>query len=121
MIQLLKRFIRTIYSSIKRDASIDIGSQDDLLLLMKYYRIRAIVEGRLYIETIEAQDLDSAFKILVQRAADGLVNIKEDVGFYQKKKTQITYEEIKYGASGTGANEIGSRTQVGKEGVDIAT
>ena len=78
MIQLLKRFIRTVYSYIKRDSPIDIGSQDDLLLLMKYYRIRAIVEGRLYIETIEAKDLDSAFKILIKRAADGLLKVKED-------------------------------------------
>ena len=121
MIQLLKRFIRTIYSYIKRDASIDIGSQDDLLLLMKYYRIRAIVEGRLYIETIEAKDLDSAFKILVKKAADGLLEIKEDVGFYQRQQVQITYEEVKDGASRTGANETGSRTQVGKESFNIAT
>ena len=64
--------------------TVDIASQDDLLLPMKYYRIRAIVEGRLYIETIEAKDLDSAFKILVKKAADGLLKIKEDVGFYQK-------------------------------------
>ena len=121
MIQLLKRFIRTIYSYVKRSASIDITSQDDLLLPMKYYRIRAIVEGRLYIETIEAKDLDSAFKILVKKAADGLLEIKEDVGFYQKKKVQITYEEVKDGASRTGANETGSRTQMGKESFDIAT
>ena len=121
MIQLLKRFIRTVYSYIKRDSPIDIGSQDDLLLLMKYYRIRAIVEGRLYIETIEAKDLDSAFKILIKRAADGLVKIKEDVGFYQRKQVQITYEEVKDGASGTGANEVRPGTQVGKEGFDIAT
>ena len=121
MIQLLKRFIRTIYSYIKRDSPLDIGSQDDLLLLMKYYRIRAIVEGRLYIETIEAKDLDSAFKILIKRAADGLVKIKEDVGFYQRKQVQITYEEVKDGASRTSANETGSRTQMGKESPDIAT
>ena len=121
MIQLLKRFIRTVYSYIKRDSPIDIGSQDDLLLLMKYYRIRAIVEGRLYIETIEAKDLDGAFKILIKRAADGLVKIKEDVGFYQRKQVQITYEEVKDGTSGTGANETGSRTQMGQESFDIAT
>ena len=121
MIQLLKRFIRTIYSYVKRSASIDITSQDDLLLPMKYYRIRAIVEGRLYIETIEAKDLDSAFKILVKKAADGLLKIKENVGFYQRKQVQITYEEVKDGASRTGANETGSRTQVGKESFNIAT
>ena len=125
MIQLLKRFIRTIYNYVKEGASmgytVDIASQDDLLLPMKYYRIRAIVEGRLYIETIEAKDLDSAFKILVKKAADGLLKIKEDVGFYQKKKVQITYEEVKDGASRTGANETGSRTQMGKESFNIAT
>ena len=121
MIQLLKRFIRTIYSYVKRSASIDITSQDDLLLPMKYYRVRAIVEGRLYIETIEAKDLDSAFKILVKKAADGLLKITEDVGFYQRQQVQITYEEVKDGASRTGANETGSRTQVGKESSNIAT
>ena len=125
MIQLLKRFIRTIYNYVKEGASmgytVDIASQDDLLLPMKYYRVRAIVEGRLYIETIEAKDLDSAFKILVKKAADGLLKITEDVGFYQKKKVQITYEEVKDGASRTGANETGSRTQVGKESFNIAT
>ena len=121
MIQFLKRFIRTIYSYVKRSASIDITSQDDLLLPMKYYRIRAIVQGRLYIETIKAKDLDSAFKILINRAADGLVKIKEDVGFYQRKQVQITYEEVKDGASRTSAREIGSRTQMGKESSDIAT
>jgi len=121
MIPFLKRFIRTVYSYIKRDVSIDIRSQDDLLLLMKYYRIRAIVEGRLYIEIIEAKDIQSAFKILINRASDGLVKIKEDVGFYQRAQVQITYEEVKDGTSGTGANETGSRTQMGQESFDIAT
>ena len=121
MIQFLKRFIRTIYSYVKKDASIDIPSQDALLLPMKYYRIRAIVQGRLYIETIEAQDLDSAFKILIKRAADGLVKIKEDVGFYQRKKVQITYEEVKDGTTTISANEVRPGTQVGKESSDIAT
>jgi len=121
MIQLLKRFIRTIYSYVKRSASIDIRSQDDLLLLMKYYRIRVIVQGRLYIETIEAKDLDSAFKILIKRAADGLLKVKEDVGFYQGKQVQITYEEVKHGTSTTGANEVRPGTQVGKESFNIAT
>ena len=101
--------------------TVDILSQDALLLPMKYYRVRAIVQGRLYIETIEAMDLDSAFKVLVKKAADGLLKVKEDVGFYQRKKVQITYEEVKNGTSGIGANETGSRTQVGKEGSDIAT
>ena len=121
MIQFLKRFIRTIYNYVKRDASIDILSQDALLLPMKYYRIRAIVEGRLYIETIEAKDIDSAFKILVKKAVGGLLKVKEDVGFFQRKQVQITYEEVKDGTSGIGANETGSRTQVGKESADIAT
>ena len=121
MIQLLKRFIRTIYNRIKRDASIDITSQDALLLPMKYYRIRAIVEGRLYIETIEAKDLDSAFKILIKRAADGLVKIKEDVGFYQRKQVQITYEEVTDGTTTISANEVRPGTQVGQESFNIAT
>ena len=121
MIQLLKRFIRTVYSYIKRDPPIDIRSQDDLLLLMKYYRIRAIVEGRLYIETIEAKDLDSAFKILIKRAADGLVKVKETVGFYQRKQVQLTYEEVTDGTTTISANEVRPGTQVGQESFNIAT
>ena len=121
MIQFLKRFIRTIYSYVKKNTSIDIPSQDALLLLMKYYRIRVIVQGRLYIETIEAQDLDSAFKILIKKAADGLLKIKEDVGFYQRKKVQITYEEVTDGATTISANEVRLGTSVGKEGFAIAT
>ena len=121
MIQLLKRFIRTIHNYVKRDASIDILSQDALLLPMKYYRIRAIVQGRLYIEIIKAEDLDSAFKILVKKAVDGLLKVKEDVGFYQRKKVQITYEEVKDGTSTTGANEVRPGTQVGQESFNIAT
>ena len=121
MIQLLKRFIRTIYNYVKRDASIDILSQDALLLLMKYYRIRVIVQGRLYIETIEAKDLDSAFKILIKRAADCILKVKEDVGFYQRKQAQITYEEVTDGTTGTGANEVRPGTQLGKESFDITT
>ena len=88
---------------------------------MKYYRIRVIVQGRLYIETIEAKDLDSAFKILVKKAADGLVKIKEDVGFYQRRKVLITYEEVTDGTTGTGANEVRPGAQVGQEGFNIAT
>jgi len=121
VIQLLKRFIRTLYSYVKRDSSIDIISQDALLLLMKYYRIRVIVQGRLYSEIIEAKDIDSAFKILIKKAADGLLKVKEDVGFYQRKQVQITYEEVKHGASGTGANEVKPGTQMGKESFNIAT
>ena len=125
MIQLLKRFIRTFYNYIKEGASmgytVDILSQDALLLPMKYYRVRAIVEGRLYIETIEAMDLDSAFKVLVKKAADGLLKIKEDVGFYQRKKVQITYEEVTDGTATISANEVRPGTQVGKESFDIAT
>ena len=100
---------------------LDSVSQYALLLLMRYYRIRVIVEGRLYIETIEAKDIQSAFKILVQRAMDGLVKLKEDQGFYQSKQVQITYEEVKDGASGTGADEVRPGTQVGKESFDITT
>ena len=101
--------------------TVDIPSQDALLLPMKYYRIRAIVQGRLYIETIEAKDLDSAFKILIKRAADGLVKIKEDVGFYQRKQVQITYEEVKDGASSISTEQVGSRASMGKESFNIAT
>ena len=100
---------------------LDSVSQYALLLLMRYYRIRVIVEGRLYIETIEAKDIQSAFKILVQRAMDGLVKLKEDQGFYQQKQVQITYEEVKDGDSGTGANEVRPGTQVGQESFNIAT
>jgi len=125
VIQLLKRFIRTLYNYIKEGASmgytVDIPSQDALLLPMKYYRIRAIVQGRLYIETIEAKDLDSAFKILIKRAADGLVKIKEDVGFYQRKQVQITYEEVTDGTTTISANEVRPGTSVGKESFNIAT
>ena len=88
---------------------------------MKYYRIRVIVQGRLYIETIEAKDLDSAFKILIKRAADGLVKMKEDVGFYQRKQAQITYEEVTDGATTISANEVRPGTSVGKESFDITT
>ena len=121
MIQFLKRFIRTIYSYVKKNTSIDIPSQDALLLLMKYYRIRVIVEGRLYIETIEAKDLDSAFKVLVKKAADGLLKVKEDVGFYQRKQVQITYEEVADGTTTTSANEVRPGTQVVQESFNIAT
>ena len=121
MIQFLKRFIRTLSNYITRVSAIDITSQHALLLPMKYYRIRAIVQGRLYIETLKAQDLDSALKILIKRAADGLVKVKEDQGFYQRKKVQITYEEVKDGTSTTGANEVRPGTQVGQESFNIAT
>ena len=100
---------------------IDIVSQHALLLLMRYYRIRVIAEGRLYIETIEAKDIQSAFKILVQKAMDGLVKLKEDQGFYQEKQVQITYEEVADGTTRTGANEVRPGTQVGKESANIAT
>ena len=88
---------------------------------MRYYRIRVIAEGRLYIETIEAKDIWDAFKILVQRASDGLVKLKEDQGFYQQKQVQITYEEVADGTSGISANEVRPRAQVGEESLDIAT
>ena len=101
--------------------TVDIPSQDALLLPMKYYRIRAIVEGRLYIETIEAKDIDSAFKILVKKAVGGLLKVKEDVGFYQRKQVQITYEEVKDGTTTISANEVRPGTQVGKESFDITT
>jgi len=80
-----------------------------------------IVQGQLYIETIGAKDIKDAFKILIKKAADGLVKVKEDVGFYQREKVQITYEEVKDGTSGTGANETRSRAQMGQKGFDIGT
>ena len=88
---------------------------------MKYYRIRVIVQGQLYIETIEAKDIWAAFKILIKRAADGLVKVKETVGFYQRKQVQITYEEVTDGTITISANEVRPGTQVGKEGFDIVT
>tara|TARA_R110002020_G_scaffold471580_1_gene698797 strand:- start:327 stop:593 length:267 start_codon:yes stop_codon:yes gene_type:complete len=88
---------------------------------MKYYRIRVIVQGRLYIETIEAEDIHSAFKILIKKAADGLLKIKEDVGFYQRKQVQITYEEVTDGTTTISANEVRPGASMGKEGFDIAT
>ena len=101
--------------------TVDIRSQDALLLLMKYYRIRAIVQGRLYIEIIKAEDLDSAFKILVKKAVDGLLKVKEDVGFYQRKQVQITYEEGTDGASSISTEQVRSGTSMGKESFDILT
>jgi len=88
---------------------------------MKHYRIRVIAQGRLYIETIEAQDIQEAFKILIKKATEGLVKIKEDVGFYQSKRVQITYEEVEDGDSGTGADEVRPGAQVGQESFNIAT
>ena len=88
---------------------------------MKYNRIRVIVQGRLYIETIEAKDIMDAFKILIKKASDGLVKIKEDVGFYKRKRVQITYEEVTDGTTPTGANEVRPGTQVGQESFNIAT
>lgn len=88
---------------------------------MKYYRIRMIVQGQLYIETIGAKDIKDAFKILIKKAADGLVKVKEDVGFYQREKVQITYEEVTDGASSTGTEQVRSGTSMGKESFNIAT
>ena len=88
---------------------------------MKYYRIRVIVQGQLYIETIEAKDIWDAFKILIKRAADGLVKVKETVGFYQRKQVQITYEEVADGASSTSTEQVRSGTSMGKESFNIAT
>jgi len=100
---------------------IDIVSQHALLLLMRYYRIRVIAEGRLYIETIEAKDIQSALTIMAKRAAEDLVKLREDQGFYQSKQVQITYEEVADGTSGIGANEVRPGTQMGKESFDIST
>ena len=72
-------------------------------------------------ETIEAKDIDTAFKILVKKAADGLLKMREDVGFYQRKQVQITYEEVKDGASSISTEQTGFRTSMGKESFNIAT
>jgi len=88
---------------------------------MKYYRIRVIVQGQLYIETIEAKDIWDAFKILIKKAADGLMKVKETVGFYQRKQVQITYEEVADGASSTSTEQVRSGTSMGKESFNIAT
>ena len=88
---------------------------------MKHYRIRVIAQGCLYIETIGAEDIHAACKILIKKAADGLLKKKETVGFYQREQVQITYEEVTDGATTISANEVRPGTQVGKEGFDIAT
>jgi hypothetical protein len=75
----------------------------------------------LYIETIEAKDIWEAFKTLIKRANDGLMKVKETVGFYQRKQVQITYEEVTDGTAGISANEVKPGTQVGQESFNIAT
>tara|TARA_R100000687_G_scaffold19767_1_gene16416 strand:- start:1111 stop:1356 length:246 start_codon:yes stop_codon:yes gene_type:complete len=80
-----------------------------------------IVQGQLYIETIEAKDIWDAFKILIKKAADGLMKVKETVGFYQRKQVQITYEEVADGASSTSTEQVRSGTSMGKESFNIAT
>ena len=88
---------------------------------MKHYRIRVIAQGCLYIETIGAEDIHAACKILIKKAADGLLKKKETVGFYQRKQVQITYEEVADGASSTSTEQVRSGTSMGKESFDIAT
>tara|TARA_R110000824_G_scaffold232752_1_gene420887 strand:- start:516 stop:737 length:222 start_codon:yes stop_codon:yes gene_type:complete len=72
-------------------------------------------------ETIKARDIDKAFKILVKKALFGLLKVKEDVGFYQRKKVLITYEEVTNGTTKTRANEIEPGTSMGAESIDIST
>ena len=72
-------------------------------------------------DMIEAKDLDSAFKLLVEKATEGLLTKLEGVGFYQREKVQITYEEVMDGTTTISANEVRPGTQVGKESFDITT
>jgi hypothetical protein len=86
---------------------------------MTHYHIRAIALGRLLVGTIEATDIHAALKIFVKRVADGVIPIKEEVGFYQRKKVQITYEEVTHGTTRVDSGEIRSRTQVGQVGTTV--
>ena len=86
---------------------------------MTHYHIRALALGRLLVDTIEATDIQAALKVFVKRVADGVIPIKEDVGFYQKKRVQITYEEVKHGTTRVDSGEIRSRTQVGQVGTRV--
>ncbi|MDP7159331.1 MAG: hypothetical protein QF855_01885 [Candidatus Pacebacteria bacterium] len=70
---------------------------------------------------IEAKDLDSAFKLLVEKATEGLLTKLEGVGFYQSEKVQITYEEVTDGTSKISAGEVKPGTPMGQESYDVTT
>ena len=88
---------------------------------MKHYHIRVIAFGCLYMDMIEAKDLDSAFKLLVEKATKGLLTKLEGVGFYQSEKVQITYEEVTDGTSKISAGEVKPGTPMGQESYDVTT
>ena len=81
---------------------------------MRHYHIRAIALGRLLVGTIEAEDIKAALKIFITRVAEGVIPIREEVGFYQRKKVQITYEEVNDGTTRVDSGEVKSGAQVGK-------
>jgi hypothetical protein len=72
-------------------------------------------------DMIEAKDLDSAFKLLVEKATEGLLIKLEGVGFYQREKVQITYEEVTDGTSKISAGEVKPGTPMGQESYDVTT
>ena len=72
-------------------------------------------------DMIEAKDLDSAFKLLVEKATEGLLTKLEGVGFYQREKVQITYEEVTDGTSKISAGEVKPGTPMGRESYDVTT
>jgi|TARA_B100001079_G_C16315841_1_gene472288 hypothetical protein len=72
-------------------------------------------------DMIEAKDLDSAFKLLVEKATEGLLTKLEGVGFYQREKVQITYEEVTDGTSKISAGEVKPGTPMGQESYDVTT
>tara|TARA_Y100000294_G_scaffold150570_1_gene147920 strand:+ start:353 stop:574 length:222 start_codon:yes stop_codon:yes gene_type:complete len=72
-------------------------------------------------DMIEAKDLDSAFKLLVEKATEGLLTKLEGVGFYQREKVQITYEEVTDGTSKISAGEVKPGTPMGQESYGVTT
>ena len=61
---------------------------------MKHYHIRAVVRGNLLRGTISAEDIQSALKTFSKKVADGVIKVTEGPGFYQKRRTLVTYEEL---------------------------
>ena len=62
---------------------------------MRHYHIRAVVLGNLLKDTVDAEDLHSALKTFSKRVADGVIKVTEGPGFYQKRRTLVTYGELK--------------------------
>jgi hypothetical protein len=87
---------------------------------MKHYRIRAIVKGQLFIGTVHASDLEAAFLAFAKKIETGEIKSKEGKGFYQDKRTLITYEELNTdGTTRADSGEVKSRTQVGQVSAGI--